>query len=138
MGQYEDETVDRSAQRTVLVVEDEPGIRLALGRALGRGGYGVVAAANGAEALRLLAEHGEIDVVVTDLTMPEMTGEQLVARLREERPAMPVVIMSGYSPALLESRGARAGQHFLQKPFQLEQLLRMVGDALAADPVGER
>ena len=139
MGAFEagDDDVNGDARRrTVLVVDDETGIRLALGRALGREGYDVLSAANGAEALRLLAARPDVDVVVTDLTMPEMTGEQLVARLATERPGMPVVLMSGYSARLLD--GPRSAHPFLQKPFPIEHFLRTVADALAGVPAGER
>ena len=135
-GAVEVDVGEPSARRTVLVVEDEAGIRLALSRALTREGYDVLTAANGAEALRLTAERGEVDVVVTDLTMPEMTGKQLVGRLEAERPGLPIVLMSGYSPALLD--GQRLSHHFLQKPFPIERLLRAVADALAGVPAGER
>ena len=139
MGEFggrEDDVSDAATKRTVLVVEDEPGIRLALSRALGREGYAVLTAANGADALRLTAERREIDVVVTDLTMPHMTGKQLVARLEAERPGLPIVLMSGYAPALLD--GQRMAHHFLQKPFPIERFLRAVADALAGAPASDR
>ena len=131
---------DRSvAGRTVLLVEDENGIRLALLRALSREGYDAIGAANGAEAMCLLAERADIDLIVTDLTMPQMTGEQLAQRVEVERPGLPVVLMSGYSPTLLESAsGVRGGHHFLQKPFAIELFLRTVADALAGVPAGDR
>jgi two-component system cell cycle sensor histidine kinase/response regulator CckA len=127
------------AGRTILLVEDENGIRLALVRALSRHGYDAIGAANGAEAMRLLAERPDIDLIVTDLTMPQMTGEQLAQRVEVERPGLPVVLMSGYSPSLVESgAGVRGGHHFLQKPFAIELFLRTVADALAGVPAGER
>lgn len=127
------------AGRTVLLVEDENGIRLALLRALAREGYQAVGAANGAEAMELLAGRPDVDLVVTDLTMPKMTGEELAQRVEAERPGLPVVLMSGYSPSLVESAsGVRGGHHFLQKPFAIELFLRTVADALAGVPAGER
>ena len=127
------------AGRTILLVEDENGIRLALVRALTREGYAAIAAANGAEAMRLLADRPDIDLIVTDLTMPQMTGEQLAQRVEVERPGLPVVLMSGYSPSLVESAsGVRGGHHFLQKPFAIELFLRTIADALAGVPAGER
>ena len=114
------------------------GIRLALVRALERQGYVVLSAANGADALQLIGERVDVDVVVTDLTMPRMTGEQLVARLQEERPGLPVVVMSGYSASMLDAAGRPAAHHFLQKPFPIELLLRAVADALAGATAGER
>ena len=128
-----------SAMRTVLVVEDEDGIRLALARALGREGYDVLTAANGADALQLVEAHDDVELVVTDLTMPRMSGDALVARLAIERPGLPIVVMSGYSSALLDGGvGVRGGHHFLQKPFPIELFLRTVADALAGVPAGER
>jgi two-component system cell cycle sensor histidine kinase/response regulator CckA len=104
---------------TVLVVEDEDGVRALIRSVLKRAGYAVVDARNGAEALRLVeAYSGEIHLVITDMVMPRMTGGELAKRLSALRPGIGLLFMSGYSDKAI-------GQHhpldpeppFLQKPF---------------------
>src|SRR5690606_29117548 len=83
---------------TVLLVEDDDTVRALTRRVLSRQGYRVIEARNGAEALRI-AEPAEesIDIVISDLVMPELGGRQLVERLRAIRPTIPVLLMSGYT-----------------------------------------
>ena len=115
---------------TILVVEDEETIRLAAQRALTRRGYQVVVAAEGLEAMRILRERGDaIDLVLTDVTMPGMSGRDLVARLETERPGLPVVLMSGYAADLAQF-GGDGGHPFVQKPFSLETLATTIAEAL--------
>ncbi|MBU2669655.1 response regulator [Actinoplanes bogorensis] len=109
----------------VLVVEDEDGVRDIVCRILRRAGYEVRAAADPAEALRLVREENlAMDVLVTDIIMPGMSGTQLAAELRRGRPDLPVLFMSGYT-----SGSAPGGQELpadaplLHKPFQTDHLL---------------
>ena len=116
---------------TILVVEDEETIRLAAQRALGRRGYEVIVASDGLEALRILGERGDtIDLVLTDVTMPGMSGRDLVARLETERPGLPIVLMSGYAADLAQLGGHEGGHPFVQKPFTLEALASTIAGAL--------
>jgi two-component system, cell cycle sensor histidine kinase and response regulator CckA len=110
----------------VLVVEDEAAVRAAMARALVRNGYRVIEAGNGEEALDVLREREEVpDVIVTDVMMPKMRGPDLVARLRSERPDLPVVFMSGYTAELSSSpEMSAANTAFLAKPFPLEELAK--------------
>ncbi|WP_250000905.1 hybrid sensor histidine kinase/response regulator [Actinoplanes sp. M2I2] len=117
----------------VLVVEDEDGVRDIVCRILRRAGYEVHAAADPAEALRLVREdHLHMDVLVTDVIMPGMSGTQLAAELRRARPALPVLFMSGYT-----SGSAPGGEELpadaplLHKPFQAENLLNALHAVLA-------
>jgi PAS domain S-box-containing protein len=118
---------------TVLLVEDEPAVRDMTQAALQRHGYTVLPAASGAEALRIArANHGVINVVVTDVVMPGMSGPQLVERLREEHPRLAALFMSGYTSDAVFRHGIETGQaDFLQKPFSTSALaakLRQVLD----------
>ena len=111
---------------TVLVVDDEPAMRAALRRLLKHSGYRVREAADGVEALEVWREHQlEIAVVITDMMMPRMSGPELSARLRAERPDVRVVLMTAHDDVAL-----RPG-HVLQKPFSADQLERVVERALA-------
>jgi two-component system, cell cycle sensor histidine kinase and response regulator CckA len=109
--------------RTVLVVDDEPALARVVARILSNGGYRVLAAANGFEALALAAEHG-CDVLLTDVIMPEMSGPRLAELLHEHHPGLPVLYMSGYSNGLLGS--THVIDHdiaFIEKPFTAAELL---------------
>jgi PAS domain S-box-containing protein len=132
----------RTVTATLLLVEDEPGVRVTTRRLLERSGYTVREAADGAQALRLWAECGDgIDAVVTDVRMPAFGGTELVARLRAERPALPVVFVSGYTdvdPLGVRAQPAGAGdappghELFVHKPFTGEALLAAVAQVLAS------
>jgi CheY-like chemotaxis protein len=121
-------------RETVLLVEDEGAVR-ALGRqALQGSGYTVLEATHGGEALRLCERHrGRIDLLVTDVVMPEVGGRQLAARLAALRPDMRVLFVSGYGEeAVLRPGTPGAGAPFLQKPFTPLDLARKVRAVLDA------
>lgn len=108
----------------ILVVDDEDYIRQLAGVGLTRAGYEVLIATAGKQAVELFAEHGdEIDLLITDLAMPEMSGEELIYQLRRTRPDLPVLLMSGYSrSAVNEGLVDLPTVSFLQKPFLLSEL----------------
>ncbi len=120
---------------TILVVDDEPLVRMVAERFLNRGGYTVVTADSGDAALELLRRRGdEIDLVLLDLTMPGKRGPQVVAALRRFLPELPVVITSGYSEqSVTNAAWAQAVQGFLAKPFDRKALMAAVAGALVAD-----
>ena len=91
---------------------------------LGRAGYEVMIASSGKRAVELFAERGtDIDLLITDLAMPEMNGEELIHQLRRIRPDLPVLLMSGYSrSAVSEGLVNLPTVSFLQKPFLLSEL----------------
>lgn len=126
------------AEETVLLVEDQLGVRRAARRILRRAGYHVFEAAHGADALALLAAYdGPLDLLLTDVVMPGMSGPQLAMQLLEKRPDLPVLYMSGYAEDVHEVRRALSrGQHFLAKPFTPEQLLRRVRLAVDGEDEG--
>jgi PAS domain S-box-containing protein len=117
---------------TVLLAEDEQDVREIARDFLESGGYRVIEARDGIEAIALAAEHrGEIDLLVTDLVMPGMTGQELVARLQSELPRLCVVFMSGYSEhAATEMANADPTVRLLTKPFSRTALLRAAREIL--------
>ena len=120
--------------RTVLLVEDEAALVRVVTRILGNAGYHVLAASNGAEALTL-ADDKHIDLLLTDVIMPEMSGPRLAEVLHERRPDLPVVFMSGYSNGLLgTTRVLDSGIPFVEKPFTAADLLHKVHEALRDAP----
>lgn len=91
---------------TVLIVEDEPAMREVTRRILSRSGYTVIAPATGHEAIEIAASHtGDIDVLLTDVVMPQMLGKEAAERIHALRPGVTVLFMSGYAQAVLDSQG---------------------------------
>jgi PAS domain S-box-containing protein len=119
--------------RTVLLVEDEERVRRIATRCLERAGYRVLAVADGEDALRLAVTTPRIDLVLTDVVMPGMSGPQVAEHLRAARPGVPVLFMSGFSQDLPDSLAPPPGS-LLQKPFTPEVLVARVADAIAAAP----
>ena len=117
---------------TVLLAEDEQDVREIAREFLESGGYRVIEARDGIEAIALAGEHrGEIDLLVTDMVMPGMTGQELVARLQLELPGLCVVFMSGYSEhAATEMANADPTVRLLTKPFSRTALLRAAREIL--------
>jgi len=120
-------------RRRVLIVEDEPALRLSYERAF-RPRYDLVFASTGAEALEMFAGHqGEVDLVVSDVVMPEMDGPTLCGHLRRQRPELKVIFISGYAEDSFRQHLAENEDFmFLQKPFDLKQLAAAVKAALEA------
>lgn len=119
--------------RTVLLVEDEDGVRDLTQRVLERQGYHVHVARDGVEALALYDDHkGTIDVLVTDVVMPRLGGSELVGKVRDEQPDLPVLFMSGYArnAAIRGAPGDRRTR-FLQKPFTVPAFQQAVAELLA-------
>jgi DNA-binding NtrC family response regulator len=110
----------------LLIIDDEPALLDLLRRYMGRQGYEVETCATPLEALaKFKAEPDSFSLAVVDLTLPEMSGEELVARLRELRPQLPAIITSGYP---YQPQGANIA--FVQKPFLPQMLAEAVGQAL--------
>lgn len=128
----EEHTAAQGGHETVLIAEDEEAVRELIGSILQSQGYRVLSAANGVEALRLVESAGvQIDLLVTDVVMPEMGGKELVDRLRAQGMGMEVVFISGYTnDALFQENILKEGINFLQKPFKALPLIHMVRRAL--------
>jgi PAS domain S-box-containing protein len=124
-----------AARPTILLAEDEEVVRALTAEVLDRAGFDVVAAADGAEALRLYGEIGEgISALVTDLVMPTVGGRELAGEVRRRDPSLPIVFMSGYSDDPLDPEADLADDvAFLQKPFSPKALVATVS-ALASSP----
>jgi PAS domain S-box-containing protein len=117
---------------TILLAEDEQDVREVAREFLESGGYTVIEANNGAEALRLAVEHkAAIDLLVTDMVMPGMTGKELAGRLQHQHSGIGVIYMSGYSEqTAAETTRADANMLLLTKPFSRGSILRTVREAL--------
>jgi two-component system cell cycle sensor histidine kinase/response regulator CckA len=118
-------------RRTILVVDDDDGVRAVAQRALGSHGYPVLTASNGAEGLRLLERRGtDIRLALIDVTMPEMNGFELLSRLRASGHQFPVLLSSGYAidPARLEGSGSSG---VLTKPYDVVELIQAIERVLA-------
>jgi len=123
---------DLRGGKTVLVVEDEESIRELAITILGQYGYAVLSAGDGEEALRIAGEHqGEVSLLLTDVVMPRMGGRELYERLRQLRPGIKVLYMSGYTDNAIVHQGVLdPGIAFLQKPCSPISMVRKVKDVL--------
>lgn len=131
-GQLPPKTNKAIGRETILLVEDEQALRALSRRALEQAGYSVLEAANGEEALeRSEAELQSVDLVVSDLAMPRMSGYELIHRLRERVPRIRVLYVSGFLHGV-EQHG-NGQDHYLPKPFTPSILLRVVREVL--DPI---
>jgi len=123
---------DLTGQGTILLVEDEEGLRALNARGLRSRGYTVVEAENGVEAMEMLEEQsGAIDLVVSDVVMPEMDGPTLLKAMREKNPDIKFIFVSGYAEDAFE-KSLPEGQQFdfLPKPFTLSQLVAAVKETM--------
>ncbi len=117
---------------TVLLVEDEDGVRAFSARALRNKGYEVLEARSGDAALDLLnRQNGPIDLLITDVVMPKVDGPTLVRKVREQRPDLKVIFISGYTEDAFRRKLVQdTGIHFLPKPFSLKQLAGKVKEVM--------
>ena len=115
----------------VLVVEDEPNVRLITSRMLQEAGFAVVQASTGDEALGQLTDR--VDVAVVDVCLPGLSGPELARRAWQARPSLPILFVSAFpEPAVTDPEARRLVQHFLVKPFTPDQLVTAVSELLAA------
>ena len=117
-----------TAQRTVLIVDDEPSILGLAEATLVDEGHEILTAESGTEALEICAEQGDkLDVVIIDVVMPEMSGPELAEKIRQSLPEIPCIFTSGYGEAAgvaLKQRDPNA--HYLKKPFSPDALCEVV------------
>src|SRR5436305_15105443 len=117
---------------TILVVDDEENIRHTLRGVLADEGFEVLEAPDGRRALELL-QHAAPRLAIVDVWMPEMDGIELVERMRNQAPGVPIIVISGHGTIETAVRVIRLGAFdYLEKPFQLESLLQVVDRALGA------
>jgi two-component system, cell cycle sensor histidine kinase and response regulator CckA len=132
-GEAAKPVADLTGHGTILLVEDEEGLRALNARGLASRGYTVLEAGNGIEAIKLLEDRaGEIDLVVSDVVMPEMDGPTLLKEMRQRNPDLKMIFVSGYAEDAFEKHLPDRGQFaFLAKPFTLKQLVAAVKETMA-------
>jgi len=126
-------TTDHTGHGTILLVEDEDGLRSLNARGLMSRGYTVLEAANGVEAMSVLEKiGGTVDLVVSDVVMPEMDGPTLLKEMRKRNPELKIIFVSGYAEDAFQKHLPEHGQFaFLPKPFTLKQLVAAVKETMA-------
>jgi two-component system cell cycle sensor histidine kinase/response regulator CckA len=123
---------DLTGHGTILLVEDEEGLRALNARGLSSRGYTVLEASNGVEAIEVLDKQGSVDLVVSDVVMPEMDGPTLLKELRRRDPNVKIIFVSGYAEEAFQKNLPSQEQYaFLAKPFTLKQLVAEVKKTLA-------
>jgi two-component system cell cycle sensor histidine kinase/response regulator CckA len=125
---------DDTGRGTILLVEDEEGLRALNARGLSSRGYTVLEAGNGLEAIDVLeSQDGKIDIVVSDVVMPEMDGPSLLRELRRRNPELKIIFVSGYAEEAFAKNLPEGEQFaFLPKPFTLKQLVSAVKETMAS------
>ena len=119
--------IDEPSRGTVLVVDDEPGVRTLARRILEGGNYDVLEAGNGVEALEVMASPVRVDFLIADLDMPVMRGEEMAKKIRALRPDLRVLYVTAHSEQLFKERPELIeGEAFLDKPFTVRGLLEAV------------
>ena len=128
-------SADLTGEGTILLVEDEEGLRRLNARGLASRGYTVIEAGNGIEAIQILEKSGvKVDLVVSDVVMPEMDGPTLLRELRSRNSGLKMIFVSGYAEDAFQKHLPEDSQQvaFLAKPFTLKQLVNAVKETLAA------
>jgi len=129
----------RARSGIILVVDDQESARAMIRRQLSEAGHTVLEAGDGAEGLHLVRRrNGALDLILSDVVMPQMNGTELASRIGEEFPEIPVILMSAFAPAGVARIGlGESIVPVLQKPFEADQLLELVTLALE-HPVARR
>jgi CheY-like chemotaxis protein len=114
---------------TILVVDDEPGIRTMIQFELSQQGYEILTAESGVKALEML-DGRKVDLILTDMRMPQMDGLELIARVRQILPTIPIVLMTGFVEERVRKVQEQKVSGTLNKPFTIDQLAEMVHKVL--------
>jgi two-component system, cell cycle sensor histidine kinase and response regulator CckA len=118
---------DSSRPISVLVVDDEEPVRKFVDRVMREAGYSTVQAGDGVEALEVASKTGTVDILVTDVMMPHMLGDELARRLRQSEPGLKVLYLTGYSDRLFKEKVTLwADEAYLDKPCSVKGLLQAV------------
>ena len=127
-----------------LIVDDEPSVRGFVERVLSQAGYTTTTASDGPEAIEIASKLDPFDILITDVMMPQMTGDEVARRLRVERPALKVLYLTGFSERLFKQKATLwQDEAFLDKPCSVKGLLQavsllMFGRVDAAPPGGQK
>lgn len=114
---------------TILVVEDDDSVRKVVGRIVSNGGFHLLSAGSGEEALNIEKEfRGTIELLISDVMMPDMSGPEVAQKMKLLRPGMRVMLMSGYPDGALSV--LNFGWHFIRKPFMAADLTTRIKDVL--------
>ena len=133
-----------SEKPTVLVVDDEEAVRAFVERVLRDGGYNTAVAGDGPEAIEIAARLGSFDLLVTDVMMPQMTGDELARRLRLNEPKLKILYLTGYSDRLFKDKVTLwEDEAFLDKPCTMKSLMEavsllLVGRVDSSPPKGRK
>lgn len=128
--------VSDTSKKTVLLVEDQEMVQDLVTEILEDEGFKVISAYNGKEALDVCASYsGTIDLMITDVIMPEMNGKELASKIHETKPDLKILFMSGYTGEEMRTRGVlESGTNFIQKPFTPDSLIQKVLEVLNSRP----
>ena len=119
-------------KKTILVVDDEPEIRKLVGAMVGQFGYNVLTADSGEHALTLYKNHGPVELLITDVVAPGMSGPMLADKLTEQQPGLRVLFISGYDNThVVQKYVVEKGHALLAKPFTVEELKTKMAELLA-------
>ena len=127
-----DDVVQAKTARTVLIVDDEILIRWSIGERLKQSGYGVIEAANGADAMAAL-KAGGVHAVLLDIKLPDANGLRLLSRIKALAPAAPVLMITAHGTEEMAADAAAHGAYaFVHKPFDVEEIAALVDKALTS------
>ena len=119
---------------TLLVAEDEETVRMFMKKILERGGYKVIIAGNGEEAVARFRENDDISLVLSDVVMPRKNGREMLDEIKKIKPDIKVVFISGYAADIIQKKGIiEEGTEFITKPFKKNDLLQKVREVLDKD-----
>jgi DNA-binding NtrC family response regulator len=120
--------IDATGNETIMVVEDDHHVRKTAVKILELKGYRVVSASDGSECLKMMENMGRsIDLLMTDVIMPDMNGKELYLKIVDKFPGMKVIYMSGYTNDIIAHHGVLTeGVHFIQKPFSMADIASLV------------
>lgn len=124
-------TPDGLNARTILIVDDDASIRAIERRYLVPAGYRVLETGNGREAIALIESGAVVDLVISDMVMPDMDGEEMVSRLRRNRPLLKVLFVTGRIDLVMNARPLADVEAYLNKPFAGAQLIQAVSQLLS-------
>lgn len=114
---------------TILIIDDEPSVRLAIRKVLERDHHDVIEAADGHEGIDCFHDF-PLDLVITDILMPEVYGLEVIRTIRKENPTLPILTITAYAPARLTLAKELGSDYTLKKPFSIDELLQIVNKAL--------